>query len=38
MFLQIGKRIKFADKFSKIRQKSANIIFREDQSSQGKPF
>ena len=37
-FCRLENSTKFADKFLKIRQKSAKIIFREDQSSQGKPF
>ena len=37
-FHRLENSTKFAGKFSKIRQKSAKIIFREDQSSEGKPI
>ena len=37
-FCRLENSTKFADKISKSRQKSAKIILREDQSSQGQPF
>ena len=37
-FCRLENSTKFADKFSKIRQKSAKILLREDHSFQGKPF
>ena len=37
-FCRLENSTKFADKISKIRQKSAKIILREDQSSQGQPY
>lgn len=37
-FCRLENSTKFAYKISKIRQKSAKIILREDQSSQGQPY
>ena len=37
-YCRLENSTKFAEKLSKIRQKSAKIILREDNSFQGKPF